>query len=257
MGRNAKVMTLDDARVELERDGMSCEIATDQLLVGVSSRCRWETSSKMDVMVFVQKVPGVLTRERFLADLELLPSWVEEYQAGGNCPPFGAGRAHLKFLVYYADSVESGFGYEIRHAPRPPEWCAATYIAAQDAQGQSFYLAEANRPFWGRAFYPECRYCAQKLTGVPEEKLQPPVFPGWVAVVNGLCIGYLIYAIYSQHWMALFLLGAFMAQCLIAWFKQCRLKRKQQKRVGSNNCHFVDVANCTQQEDDHDKYHIV
>jgi hypothetical protein len=202
---NKKVMTLVDAREKLEREGLSCDFVMDQLLVGVSSKCRWELTAKVDVMVFVQEVRGVLTRERFLEDLQLLPSWVKQLNVGGgDCPPLGFAHGRFVMLVYYAEAIDPGFGYEIRHVARPREWGASTFVAAQDSQGQSFNLVKP-RPCWGFDFYQEeeLRYYAQKLTGANDEHLQPPLSPRWILVLrilNSLSICVIIFLCITQPW---------------------------------------------------------
>jgi hypothetical protein len=224
---NNKVMTLDDARVELEKEGLSCDFVTDQRLVGVSSRCLWGTIAKVDFMIFVQKVSGVLTRQRYYADLKLLPSWVEQHNVRGNdCPPFGFAHGRLVMLVYYADAIEQNLEYEIKHVAGPREWCASTFVVAQNAEGQSFYLDESHRPYWGSAFYPLFRYRAQKLTGANEEHLQPPVFPFWIIAVNFLSICLIVFNCIVTPWMVPVLVAIiflhFSVAVIVRW---CR-KRK-------------------------------
>jgi hypothetical protein len=217
---NNKVMTLDDARVELEREGLSCDLVANQRLVGVSSKCRWELTAKMDTVVFVQKVFGILTRQQFLADLKLLPSWIEEHVGGNDCPPFGFAHARLVMLVYYADTVEPAFGKEICQVARPKQWCASTFVVAQDAQGQPYYLDKANRPFWGSLFYPELCYRAQKLTGVVEEQLQPPNSLRWLGAIQILCFCYVAYICYLKPRLLPILVAMTLVQFLVAAMMQ-------------------------------------
>lgn len=227
-GNNSKLMTLDDARQELERQGMSCDFMTDHLLVGVMSECRLEITGKMDVLVFVQQVPGALTLDRLLADLQVLPSWVDQHHDGGSCPPFGAARARQVMLVYYAETIAPEVTYEIVLRTPKREWCSTTFLAAQDEQGKSYYLDEDQTPFWGRAFYPELRYRAKTLTGCPTEKSRPPGLACWLKFVNVFSIFYIIFLSFSTPQVLLIVTGLVLLQFLIAaiiqWFK----KRKQQ-----------------------------
>jgi hypothetical protein len=112
-----KLMTLNDAHQELERQGLSCHFINDHLLVGVLSECRWEMTAKMDVVVFVHQLLGPLTLDRLLADLLELPSLVEQriIVAGTTCPPFGAARARQVMVIYYAETISTEVVHEIVH----------------------------------------------------------------------------------------------------------------------------------------------
>lgn len=248
---NNKLMTLDDARVELEREGMSCNFVADQRLVGVSSKWRWELPAKMDLVIYVQNVPGVLTKERFLTDLhKLVPFWLEEDNVDGNdCLPIGFFHVRQIMLVYYAHSVEPVFGNEIRQF----KWLGL--VAAQDAQGESFYLAEPSSTFCHNVSYQERRYYSQKLTGASEEDLQPPHVPRWFIVSNILIWGLIIMGCMLIPWyFPMYFVGLFL-QFSIASIIQMYRKRKfkhninKYARVGvcdedgndSDNCDVHDV----------------
>jgi hypothetical protein len=248
-----KLMTLDDARVELESDGLSCDFVGDERLVGVSSTCRWEITARMDVVVFIQKVQGVLTHDRFLADLKLLPSWVEQLNVGANdCPPFGYAHSRHVMLVYYADTVEPVFGYEIRHVAWPAQGCVSTstFVAAQDAQGQSFYLVEASRPLRGCIFYPERRYFAQKLTGAKKEHLQPPPSLSWVTIYKSLNLCLIILICILMPWLiSIYVvpqLLIFLVALIVQWYQKCKSKNKSGV-YGRLELSVTDTDNC----DDH------
>lgn len=224
---NNKLMTLNDARQELERQGMSCEFMTDHMLVGVLSECRWELTGKMDVLVFVQRVPGPLTLDRLMADLQLVPSWVAQRQfVGGRCPPFGFAHARQVMLVYYAETIDREAMYEIVQRTPAREWCTATFLAAQDAQGESYYLADDKTPYWGSAFYPELRYRAGKLTGRPIDELQPPGLRCWLKFANIFAIIYLIIMSFFMPRFLLVVVGILILHCLIAVFVQWFKNRK-------------------------------
>jgi hypothetical protein len=246
-----KVMTLDDARMELEREGMSCDFVTNQRLVGVSSKCRWVLTAKMDTVVIVQKVPGILTREKFLADLKLLPSWVEQHNVGGNdCPPFGFGHGRLVMILYYADTVEPELGYQIRHVARPREWCATTFVAAQDAQGQSFYLTEADRPYWGRIFYPELLHRAKMLTGANQDHVQPQSLPRWFIIMNILIWCLNIYNFIVLPWLFPFFVAIlflhFLVAAIMQWCRKSKFKNEagDYGRLGENDEDGTDSNKC-------------
>jgi hypothetical protein len=231
MNSKNKRMTLDQARVELEREGLSCDFVTDQRLVGVSTKCHWNLATKMDVVVFVQKVPGDLTRDRYWADRQLLTSWVEEHNVGGNdFPPMGCGHGRLVLLVYYADTVEPGFGYEICHFPGP---LTPFGVAAQDAKGESFYLAEANRPFIRSAFDPELRYLAQKLTGANGENSQPSRSRRWFTITLHFLVWCLsIPGCISMPRLIPVLVVPQLLFFLVAAIMQWCQKRRSKKRIG-------------------------
>lgn len=220
-------MTLDDAHQELERQDMSCDFMTDHPLVGDFSECRWEITGRMDVLVFVQQVPGSLTLDRLLADLKDLPSWVEQRHVGGSCPPFGAARGRQVMLVYYAETITPEVVYEIVQRTPKKELCSTTFLAAQDAQGQSFYLAEDKTPFWGGGFYPELRYRAGKLTGRPINESQPPGLHCWLKCVNILCVFYLVFLSFSMPQVLLIVAGLILLQFIVAAIYQWFNKRKQ------------------------------
>ncbi|KAG7351400.1 hypothetical protein IV203_010760 [Nitzschia inconspicua] len=225
-----KRMSLEDAHVELERQGLSCILINERLLVGVSSACRWDVRAKMEVLIFVQHIPGILTLEKVLQDLKALPSWVDQHHVGGKCPPFGFGRARLKMLVYYADSVSLEAAHEISQTARPREWCASTFLAAQDAEGKHYILDPASAPFWGRAFYPELRYRAERLTGGSVGVLQLPGFPCWIKVVGVLSNLYIFVIAFQMPWILLVFFGALLLHFLIATACQLWHDRKHKKK---------------------------
>jgi hypothetical protein len=234
-----KRMTLDDARIELERQGLLCDWINDHMLAGVSSNCYWDLMAKLDHMVFVQQVPGHLTLDRLFADLKLVPFWVEQQEQqrklSGTCPPFGFSRGRQVILVYYADTVAQEVVYEITQRPREREWCAGKFLAAQDATGRSYTLSEARTPFWGSAFFPDLRYRAKKLTGCPVEETKPPGLPCWIRCVNIFSLMYLVYISFITPWIVLFVVGIMLLHFLIAAIVQWCKNRKQKQKVDREN----------------------
>jgi cbb3-type cytochrome oxidase subunit 3 len=255
---NNKRMTLRDAKVELERQGLSCDYETDRLLVGVLSECRWSVQGKMDVMVFVHQVDeGVLTTERLVADRAALSDLIDDRYVGG-CPPFGAARAIQAIVVYYADTIDPAALAMIRHPPTS-EWCRTTFLAAQDGAGSSYFI-ENKTPYWGSAFYPELRYRAGRLTGRPLDGPVPGL-PRWVLVSNSLAFLYLLVMLFTSTrdsalnilavWFAIFLLAA-----IVQWYRHNNRKKSnngrharllQQERNGGdgNNNNDVEQKSCS------------
>jgi hypothetical protein len=232
---NNKVMTLDGARLVLEQEGMACDYVTNQCLVGKLSKCHWELFYKVDTIVLVQKVPGVLTCERYLSDLHRLPELIEEHHVGVNdCPPFGFHHGRHVMLVYYADTVESVLGNEITNFPSRIQYCCPSYtfVAAQDALGQSFHLPELKSSTRGYRLSSVCHYRAQKLTGVSEEHLRPPPFLSWFTIMNIMV--WLVNIINFIHfpWLSLFCIP-FLLHFLVAAIMQCRRKRNSRMNAGS------------------------
>lgn len=219
-------MTLEDARNELDQQGLSCDLINEDLLVGISSKCHWELSAKLDLLVFVQRVPGLLTLDWLIADLQSLPSWIDQNEVGGKWPPFGFGRGRSVMLVYYAEAIAQEVVFEITRRAREREWCSVKFLAAQDAAGRSYYLSEAETPYWGRAFFPQLRYRAKKLTGCPVEDTEPPGIPLWIRIVTILSPLYIVYMCIVTPWLVLLLLGLLLLQFSIAAIVQYR-KQKQ------------------------------
>jgi hypothetical protein len=249
---NNKRMTLRDAQEELERQGLSCDYETDRLLVGVLSECRWTLCGKMDVMVFVHQADeGVLTTERLVADRAALSDLIDDRYVGG-CPPFGAARAIQAIVVYYADTIDPAALAMIRHPPTS-EWCRATFLAAQDGAGNSYFL-ENETPFWGSAFYPELRYRAGRLTGRPLDGPVPGL-PRWVVLINILALLYLLVKMLftspstvrdSMLNAMAFMFAIFLLAALVQWYRhnnrkksknvrQARLLQQEQKGGDGNN----------------------
>jgi hypothetical protein len=90
----------------------------------------------------------------------------------------------LVMRVYYADTVEQVFR---DHVASPTQCFSSICLAAQDAQGQSFYLVD-DSSFYGLAKYQEHRYHAQKLTGASNGYLQPPSSPYLILAVHIFCL---------------------------------------------------------------------
>jgi hypothetical protein len=165
-----KKMTLFDARADLEKEGFKILVhdTHESLLVGLHSTCRWEISSKVDVVVVMHQLPPGqdLTLDRLNGDLAELPNahFLEDVGADG-CPPQGLSRAQMIMVAYLVPdgSIEPGALLRILAEPKK-EWCRCTFLAAQDSTGSSFYM-ETTTPLWGRAFVPEMCYWAGRMTG--------------------------------------------------------------------------------------------
>jgi hypothetical protein len=244
---NNKRMTLEDAHIELERQGFTCEwlnnqrnddqpINNNNMLAGFSSSCRWTLLAKLDLLVFVKQVPGQLTLDTFLADQKAIPSWVEEFEdVGGSCPPFGFGRGRQVLLLYYAETISQEVVYEITLVPPVRMWCAKTLVAAQDAEGRSYSLDDRKTPFWGRAFYPELRYRVKALTG-GQVDARPPGLPIYIHLVNIFLMVYLVISFsisFSNsitdpdfQVMLIILVTALMMHFIIALRHSCFCKKK-------------------------------
>ncbi|KAG7359843.1 hypothetical protein IV203_034941 [Nitzschia inconspicua] len=251
-----KRTSLEAAQVELERQGLSCNLVSERLLVGVSSVCRWDVEAKMEVIAFVQRVPGMLTHEKILQDLKSLPSWVEQHKVGDKCPPFGFGRCRLKLLVYYADYVAQEAAYEITRTARPREWCGSTFLAAQDAEGKSYILDRGSAPVWGRAFYPELRYRAERLTGGSINALQPPGFPWWIKIFGLVTYLYIFFMAFQIPWILLVFFGTLLLHFLIAALCQSWHDRKQ-KRKNDADDYLIGHGAYYSDDGDDSHFHVV
>jgi hypothetical protein len=249
-----KRMTLKDAQEELERQGfISCdnESTNTKLLVGVLSECRWSLTAKIDVMVFVHQVDGVLTAARLAADRLALPDLINDHFVGG-CPPFGFARAVQVMVIYYAETIDPVATTMIRQWPRA-EFCRTTFLAAQDGAGKSYYL-EYVTPFWGKAYYPEMQYRAGRLTGRP---LDGPV-PGvsrWIMFANAFIFLYLVFLVLfmwsSSHTMIYVIIAFeaafFLVAAIVQWYKHLSTRRCQ---PGQQTNHGQQQARLVQQQEE-------
>lgn len=227
MMASTKKMTLSEARAELEGRGFSCVDETPNLLVGVRSECRWGMMAKMDVMVFVNRVEGLLTVDRIESDLRRLPDLVQNHYVGG-CPPFGANRAIMVLQIYLTDQqIESVALGKILSEPSN-NWCSLNFLAAQDGEGKSHFY-ESSTPCWGRAHYPELRYWAGLLTGRDVPALPPT--KKTAIVLNAFAQLYFLWMLSLQddwHLFLIYFLGLmaifFGVAAACDWCRRCRYR---------------------------------
>lgn len=198
-------------------------------LCALHSKCRWTIQARFDVMVFVQALPqnDDLTQARIAQDLDQLPHRIDQLYPGG-CPPFGFARGRLVILVYLLDAgmVEHGALQRIM-APPAKQWCATTFLAAQDGNGESYFYDEKDgTPFWGRALFPEMRYWAGLLTGrsVPKD---PPSLPTWIVWLNVLLIPFILFQFYLEPMFLVHFLIIMAIGFLVAWICDCWARRRR------------------------------
>jgi len=200
-----KKMTLDDARYELQRRGFTIHEHPSydndsHSFVGVKSTWR-STLNKFDVMIFVHEIQpsvesgdgavrggggrssGELTIQRIENNIEELQSHlIVDYQPDG-CPPHGVSRARLVLLIYLTPhAFEKIDPVVLRKVCATPakEWCAVTFLAAQDGSDkQAYFMSERDTPYWGKALFPEIFYYANVVTGKPNMPDTPPSLPLW------------------------------------------------------------------------------
>ena len=180
-------MTLAQAHSALEQRGFVVHKDDASSLSAVRSDCLWEFMARFEIMTFVHALgPGQnLTLARMQHDLTQLSQRIERLYPGG-CPPFGFGRGRQVIIVYL---LEKNGGGEIEpnaldriYATPDRQWCAHTFLAAQDADGASYLMEERDTPLWGRALYPTSRYYAGLLTGraVADEQPRPSSYYKWL-----------------------------------------------------------------------------
>lgn len=217
-------MTLSEAREELERHGFKIVVDEHTLsyndycvpsdtVIGVHSSCRWSMLAKIDVIVVVHEVPD-LTLHRIETDLENLGNhpYLDDVEAG--CPPQGVSRARLTILSYLVTSnhIDEDAMNRILRAP-DHKWCAAVFLAAQDANGTSYFL-ETTTPMWGRALYAELRYWAGLVSGRPVPE-SPPGMSLLLCAMNILCLMLLPYYFIVNPKLNLILLAVFFLIAVI------------------------------------------
>ncbi|KAL3902371.1 MAG: hypothetical protein SGILL_010849 [Bacillariaceae sp.] len=231
-------MTLDGARIELEKQGLSCEMIHEYRLAGVSTTLYRELCASIHLLIFVQQVPGLLTLERISADLKLLPLWVERRLAGSKACGIGIDGRQV-MLVYYAETVAPDAVEEITQKACENDRTMVKFVAGQDAAGQPFFLPKAKTPWLNWAFYPDFRYRAKKLTGCPVQETEPPGYPCWIRVYNAiawiLLIPFIVYTCIADPFMIFANLGIFAYVCLVvaggAWWRTCEHKQNVARAI--------------------------
>lgn len=259
-----KRMTLSDARTELERRGFSviveesnkqtssvnsnpssssAAVAAVELLVGVQSRWRWDLMARVDVMVFVHQVNDgdALTLERLEADLEELPSRVQDHFVGGF-PPHGFSRATMILAVYLTDQhiIDPAVLTRLTAHPKK-EWCTTTFLAAQDGQGRSYFM-EGDTPMWGKALFPELRYWAGLMTGRPTPSDHPPSMP-FIKYINTFSMTYCLILCFTMPKVMVpvfALLGIVMgAAATIQWYRDSRRRSARYQHAPTTEFHLL------------------
>ena len=243
-------MRLEDAKDLLEHRGFDVVEETPSIVVGYKSECRCYLHSKFDTMILVHRVPvhQTLNLDRIHGDLQQIPTKIQEHYVGG-CPPFGFARARLIIVVYLVEgSIDPAAVYRLTKVAPESQFCQAVFLAAQDGEGNPYFLNEGRTPFWGRALYPELRYWAALFTGGQVGK-----FPSYtkLAFVNVLAlIVVTLQIVFNQFGqLSLLFLVAFIGiHFLLSLFMQWYRQRRSNKE--STPPHLSALSNEMDDNDD-------